>query len=106
MTKPKIATVWFEACSGCHMSFLDLDETVVDILSKVQLTVSPITDFKDYDFPEVDVGIVEGGIGNTEHKEIAEKLRKHCRILIAWGDCAVFGQRRDADPRGTAGAAG
>ena len=91
MTKPKIATVWFEACSGCHMSFLDLDETVVDVLSKVQLTVSPITDFKDYDFPEVDVGIVEGGIGNTEHKEIAEKLRKHCRILIAWGDCAVFG---------------
>ena len=31
MTKPKIATVWFEACSGCHMSFLDLDETVVDV---------------------------------------------------------------------------
>jgi NAD-reducing hydrogenase small subunit len=91
MAKPKVATVWFEACSGCHMSFLDLDETLVNVLSKIQLTVSPITDFKDYDFPEVDVGIVEGGIGNIEHKEIAEKLRKHCRILVAWGDCAVFG---------------
>lgn len=91
MAKPKIATVWLEGCSGCHMSFLDLDETLVDVLSKVQLTVSPITDFKDFDFSEIDVGIVEGGIGNTEHREIAEKLRKHSRILVAWGDCAVFG---------------
>lgn len=91
MGKPKIATVWFEACSGCHMSFLDLDEDLVGLLSKVELTVSPITDFKDYAFPEVDVGIIEGGIGNEEHLEVAHLLRKHCKVLVAWGDCAVFG---------------
>ena len=88
---PKIATVWFEGCSGCHMSLLDLDENVVDLLSKVELTVSPVTDFKDYAFPEVDVGIIEGGIGNKEHLEVAHRLRKHCKVLVAWGDCAVFG---------------
>jgi NAD-reducing hydrogenase small subunit len=91
MGKPKVATVWLEGCSGCHMSFLDLDEDLLGILSAVDLTVTPITDFKDFAFPEVDVGIVEGGIGNVEQEEIVKKLREHCKILIAWGDCAVFG---------------
>jgi len=73
------------------MSFLDLDEDLLGILSKIELTVTPITDFKDFNFQEVDVGIVEGGIGNEEHLEVAHRLRNHCKILVAWGDCAVFG---------------
>lgn len=91
MSKPKIATVWLEGCAGCHMSFLDLDEDLPSILSQVELTVSPVTDFKNFNFPELDVGIIEGAIGNQEQLEIAHKLRKHCKVLVAWGDCAVFG---------------
>ena len=91
MAKPKVATVWLESCAGCHMSFLDLDEKLLEILPKIELTVSPITDFKDYDFPEVDLGIIEGGIGNDEQVKIACKLRERARIIMAWGDCAVFG---------------
>jgi len=73
------------------MSFLDLDEDLLSVLSRIELTFTPITDFKDYAFPELEVGIIEGGIGNEEHREVAHKLRKHCKILVAWGDCAVFG---------------
>ncbi|MBW2061431.1 MAG: NADP oxidoreductase [Deltaproteobacteria bacterium] len=91
MGKPKVATVWLEGCSGCHMSFLDLDEGLLDILNSVVLTTTPITDFKDFDFEEVDLGIVEGAIGNTEQEEIVKELRQKCKILMAWGDCAVFG---------------
>ncbi len=85
MEKPKIATVWLEGCAGCHMSFLDLDEKLLDVLKAVELTVSPITDYKDYEFPEVVVGIVEGGVGTLEQEEILKKLRKSCRLLVAWG---------------------
>ena len=91
MGKPKVATVWLEGCAGCHMSFLDLDEILLDVLTKIDLTVTPITDFKDFDFPEVTVGIIEGGVGNQEQLEITHHLRKKCKILVAWGDCAVFG---------------
>jgi NAD-reducing hydrogenase small subunit len=91
MGKPKVATVWLEGCAGCHMSFLDLDEALMDVLAAVDLTVSPITDFKNYEFGEVTVGIIEGGVGNTEQEEIVRKLRESCRVLVAWGDCAVFG---------------
>lgn len=91
MAKPKVATVWLEGCAGCHMSFLDLDEKLLDIFSAVDFTISPITDIKDYQCGAVTVGIIEGGIGNQEQVEIARHLRKHCSILMAWGDCAVFG---------------
>lgn len=91
MEKPRVGTVWLEGCAGCHMSFLDLDEKLLDVLQAVELTVSPITDFKGYEFPELIVGIVEGGIGTVEQEEIARKLRGRCQILVAWGDCAVFG---------------
>jgi len=91
MGKPKVATVWLEGCSGCHMSFLDNDEGLLEILSKVELTDTPITDFKNFNFQQVDLGIIEGGIANEEEVEIAKKLRRHSKILMAWGDCAVFG---------------
>ena len=48
---PKVATVWFEGCSGCHMSFLDLDEDLVSILSKVELTFTPNHGFQGLRFP-------------------------------------------------------
>ena len=91
MGKPKIATVWLEGCSGCHMSFLDLDEALLDVLSQVEVTDTPITDFKDFNFQSVDVGIIEGALGNEEEVEIAKKLRRQSKLLVAWGDCAVFG---------------
>ena len=89
MSKPKVASVWLEACAGCHMSFLDIDEKIVDLLEQVDLTSTPITDIKE--IPEVEVGVIEGALGNEEEVHIARTMREKCKILIAWGDCAVFG---------------
>ena len=89
MSKPKLATVWLESCAGCHMSFLDIDERIIGLLDKVEVTATPITDFKE--IPYVDIGVIDGAIANEEEKHIALELRKKAKILIAWGDCAVFG---------------
>lgn len=89
MAKTKIATVWLDACSGCHMSFLDIDEAIIELANQVEFTRSPITDIKE--FSPVDVGIVEGAVGNEEEEEVLKELRKNCKILMAWGDCACFG---------------
>ena len=29
MTKARVATVWLDGCSGCHMSLLDMDERLI-----------------------------------------------------------------------------
>ncbi len=89
MAKPKIATAWLAGCAGCHMSFLDIDEAIIDVAKLVEITNSPITDFKE--FHPVDVGIIEGAVNTTKDEEVAKELRANCKILMAWGDCACFG---------------
>lgn len=88
-SKVKIATTWLDCCSGCHMSFLDLDEALVGLLDRIEITASPITDIKE--FPDVDVGIIEGAISTVHDEEVARALRARCKILMVWGDCACFG---------------
>lgn len=89
MGKVKLATSWLDCCAGCHMSVLDVDEAIIDIANAVEFTRSPITDIKV--FPEVDVGLITGAIGNAEQEEEAKELREKCKILIVLGDCACFG---------------
>ncbi|NET53939.1 MAG: oxidoreductase, partial [Merismopedia sp. SIO2A8] len=40
MDKIKLATVWLCGCSGCHMSFLDLDEWLFDLAAQVEVVYS------------------------------------------------------------------
>ena len=88
--KVRLATVWLGGCSGCHMSFLDLDERLIDLAAAVDLVYSPIADVKT--FPEdVDVVLVEGAVANVDHLELAEQLRERSKIVVSFGDCAVTG---------------
>jgi NAD-reducing hydrogenase small subunit len=88
--KARVATVWLSGCSGCHMSFLDQDERLVDLAKKIQLVYSPIVDVKE--FPEnVDVTLIEGAIANEEQLSMLKKVRSRTKILISLGDCAVTG---------------
>lgn len=87
--KAKIATVWLCGCSGCHMSFLDLDERLVELAKAADLTMSPVTDLKDV--PEVDVALIEGGVGNEHNLHMLRRFREQAKILVSLGDCAGFG---------------
>ena len=90
MNKIKLATVWLDGCSGCHMSFLDMDERLLELSSQFNLVYSPLVDFKDY--PEmVDVALVEGAISSVEDEHKIQHIRKHTTLLVAMGDCAVTG---------------
>ncbi len=89
--KITVATQWLESCAGCHMSFLDIDERIVELLKYVELSSSPITDMKHPPEEGVVVGILTGGIGNEDEAHEAKLMRERCKILIAMGDCAVTG---------------
>ena len=88
--KPKFATAWLGGCSGCHMSFLDLDERLLDVAGLVDVCYSPLADMKE--FPEgVDITLVEGAVANVDHLWDIRRIRQRTRVLIAFGDCAVTG---------------
>jgi len=91
MAKPKVASDWLSGCAGCHMSLLDIDERIIALTELIDLRATPITDLKEPDEDGVDVGILEGCINNTYNEEVAKRMRERCKILVALGDCAVFG---------------
>jgi NAD-reducing hydrogenase small subunit len=85
--KKKIATVWLGGCSGCHMSFLDIDERILEVAKLADIVKSPIVDGKE--FPSVDIALVEGAIASDEHWHEIQHIRKQSKILVSFGDCAV-----------------
>jgi NAD-reducing hydrogenase small subunit len=89
--KVTVATMWLSGCSGCHMSFLDLDERLIELAQHVEIVFSPIVDTKVGEWPEVDVGIVEGCVNNEDQEHELKELRRKCKLLVALGDCAVSG---------------
>jgi len=89
--KPTVASDWLAGCAGCHMSLLDIDERIVTLLEQVSLHATPITDLKHPPESGVDVGILEGCVNNSTGEHVARQMRARCKVLVALGDCAVFG---------------
>ena len=90
MARLKLATTWLGGCSGCHMSFLDLDEWLLELAALADVVYSPFVDRKD--FPEaVDLTLVEGAVANDDHLRHIRQVRERSRVLVSFGDCAVTG---------------
>jgi len=90
MAKPKIATTSLAGCFGCHMSLLDIDDRILQLIDLVDFDKSPIDDIKDFT-GRCAVGLVEGGCANEENVRVLQSFRKNCDILISVGDCATMG---------------
>ena len=89
--KATIASDWLAGCAGCHMSLLDIDERIATLLEVASLHATPITDLKHPPASGVDVGILEGCVNNSAGEQVARQMRARCNVLVALGDCAVFG---------------
>jgi len=89
-SKVRLATVWLDGCSGCHMSLLDTDERLIEIAPLIELVYGPLVDLKE--FPEgVDVTLVEGAVSSEEDLHKIRQVRARTRVLVSLGDCAVSG---------------
>lgn len=90
MSKPVIATASLAGCFGCHMSLLDIDERILQLVELVEFNKSPIDDIKTFTKP-VDIGLIEGGCSNSENAEVLRAFRKNCKVLVSVGECAIMG---------------
>ncbi len=87
--KLRVATTSLAGCFGCHMSLLDIDERLFDLIELVDFDRTPLTDIKR--LGDCDLGIIEGGAANAENVEVLRSFRRHCPVLVALGACAVNG---------------
>ncbi len=90
MNKKIIATVSLAGCFGCHMSMLDIDTELLDLIELISFDKSPLTDYKNFT-TRCHLGIIEGGCCNSENVETLRKFREHCDILVALGECSIWG---------------
>jgi len=88
-TKIRIATATLAGCFGCHMSLLDIDEKIIDLVELVEFDRTPLTDIKQ--LGHCDIGLIEGAVANSENVEILREFRKQCKTIITLGACALNG---------------
>jgi len=79
--KIRVATTSLAGCFGCHMSFLDIDERMLQLVEVVEFDRSPITDIEHC--TNCDIGLIEGGVCNSENVHVLREFRNNCKILVA-----------------------
>ncbi len=87
--KLRLATVSLAGCFGCHMSFLDIDERLLELVEHIEFDRSPLTDIKHVG--HCDLGLIEGGLCNAENVEVLRPEVAQCKTLVAVGACAITG---------------
>src|ERR1017187_6247147 len=102
MKKGRLAAVWLDGCSGCHMSLLDMDEAILAVAKRTDVVYGPLVDAQE--FPKsVDVTVVEGAVSSQDDLEKVKLIRQRSKLVIALGDCAVTanvpGMRNQIAPR-------
>jgi [NiFe] hydrogenase diaphorase moiety small subunit len=88
--KKTIATISLAGCFGCHMSLLDIDLKLIDLVKIVEFNKSPLNDIKEFT-RQCDIGLIEGGCCNSDNVEVLREFRRKCDILVGFGECAIWG---------------
>lgn len=95
--KPKVAVYGLGACAGCDAAFIDLNAAMLDVADAVDIVLWPLAmDFKysrirAMQDGEIALSILSGSVRNSDHREMADLLRKKSRFVLAMGACACFG---------------
>ena len=87
--KIRLASCSLAGCFGCHMSFLDIDERIIELLEHIEPCRTPLNDIKV--LQQADVGVVEGALCNEDNVKVLQQFRENCTILVGVGACALTG---------------
>lgn len=77
-------------CWGCTLSFLDMDERILPLLTKITIHRSSLTDVKRIT-ERCAIGFIEGGVANEDNIDVLRHFRDNCDVLISVGACAIWG---------------
>ena len=89
----KMATLQLSGCSGCHISLLDLGDSLVDLLKNAKLSIKYsqiLMDEKELS-QKVDLLLVEGCVTTSHDEEILKTYSALADRVAAIGSCACFG---------------
>ena len=88
--RPRVAVTKFASCDGCQLTILDLEDELLEIVSRFDIVEFPEATSRRSPGP-YDIVFVEGSISAPEHLDAIKELRKQARILVTIGACATAG---------------
>ncbi len=88
--RPRVAVFKFASCDGCQLTLLDLEEQLIEIVTRFDIVEFPEATSRHSPGP-YDVVFVEGSISTEEHIDQIKALRKQARVLVTIGACATAG---------------
>ena len=97
MSKPKAGFYWCASCGGCEESVVDLAEDILEVVDAIDFVFFPCAmDFKRSDVKamedgEMTVCFINGAIRTSEHRAMAQLLRRKSQVIIAYGSCSYLG---------------
>jgi len=87
--KPKIAFFDFASCEGCQLQVANLEETIIDVASVVD-----VVEFREVmtgKHDHYDIAFIEGSITRPIDEKRLKAIRKKSKTLVAIGTCAHLG---------------
>jgi coenzyme F420-reducing hydrogenase gamma subunit len=88
--QPRVAVAKFASCDGCQLMLLDLEDELLEIVSRFDIVEFPEATSRRSPGP-YDIVFVEGSISAPEHIDQIKELRKQARVLVTIGACATAG---------------
>lgn len=95
--KPKLSMYWAAACGGCEIALVNLHETLLDVVAKLDFVFCPcLLDTKKDSIEKMEdreilVTFFNGALRTEENREMAHLLRRKSQLLIAFGSCSSAG---------------
>lgn len=87
--KKRIAFFDFACCEGCQLAVLELEETLLDLLSHTE--IAAWREVMTGDEPPYDVAFCEGSIASQADEDRLRRIRESTGTLVALGSCAAIG---------------
>lgn len=87
--KPKVAFFDFAGCEGCQLQIVNLEETILDLVSQVE-----VVNFREAISErgeDYGIAFVEGSITRQADEERLRGIREKASVLVALGACACTG---------------
>jgi sulfhydrogenase subunit delta len=88
--KPRVGVYALTSCYGCQLKLATV-EKILDIADNVSFESFYMLSSASKMPADVDVAFVEGSVSSEKDLEELMEIRKHSRILVAIGACAVNG---------------
>jgi sulfhydrogenase subunit delta len=88
--RPRVAVAKFASCDGCQLTLLDLEDQLLEIVTRFDIVEFPEATSHRSPGP-YDIVFVEGSISAPEHIDAIKELRRQARILVTIGACATAG---------------